>query len=132
MYIILNKIMSIIRRYKENIRKQNTEQSEGYIQYKLAKDLYSNNNFEEAFKLFKKSAVGGNADAYNCIGIIYYNGTGIQQSYQRAAKYFKISAKKNNIHAQKNLANLYSKGIGIIKNEKMILIAFQKVAKEGI
>ena len=54
-----------------------------------------------------KSAEGGNADAQNNLGVMYFKGEGVPKDLTKAAEWYRKAAEKNHIKAQYNLGILY-------------------------
>ena len=128
MYIILIKTMSKIR-YKQNKINifQNAKKDDADAQYKLAKQYFSNNNFDNAFYWVEKSANGDNINAQNKLGWMYVYGIGINQDLKKAFEWYEKSAKKGNINARYNLADMYSKGI-YVKQDYIEAIKWYKLS----
>jgi hypothetical protein len=61
--------------------------------------LYEQQEFTEAAKSFQSAANKGNADAQFNLGLMYLNGEGIEQDYQKARALFQQSAEQNNVRA---------------------------------
>ena len=58
----------------------------------------------------------GNADAQFNLGLMYFNGTGVQQDDQTALKWFRLAADQGDAFAQFALGNMYFMGRGVAKN----------------
>jgi Zn-dependent protease with chaperone function len=71
------------------------------------------NTPELAAKLFKCSAVGGDAYALTNLGFNYINGIGVPQDMSRAVVLFERAARQGNSHAENNLGNSYLNGYGV-------------------
>lgn len=52
----------------------------------------------------------GNADAMNDLGSMYYDGTGVEQSFAKAVYYYHMAAENGNRQAQENLGYCYYYG----------------------
>lgn len=72
-----------------------------------------------AAKWFKQAAgtceQGNDISQYN-LGVLYYFGWGVEQSYDLAAKWFTCAATKGNVHAQFNLGIMYYHGQGVSRD----------------
>lgn len=64
-------------------------------------------------KLFKCSAVGGDAYALNNLAFNYINGIGIPQDMSRAVVLYERAARQGNSRAENNLGNSYLNGHGV-------------------
>lgn len=69
----------------------------------------SNQIFAEELSLseIKKYAAEGDATAQNNLGVMYYNGEGVDQDYQQAFNWYKKAADQDFAEAQYNLSQLY-------------------------
>ncbi|EQD44701.1 Sel1 domain protein repeat-containing protein, partial [mine drainage metagenome] len=65
---------------------------------------------------FWHAAHRGNSVAQSNLGIMYYKGHGVQQSYAEALKWFRLSARRGDAAAQSNLGIMYANGQGVPKN----------------
>lgn len=54
-----------------------------------------------------KAAEGGNADAQNNLGVMYFKGESVPKDLTKAAEWYRKAAEKNHIKAQYNLGILY-------------------------
>ena len=54
----------------------------------------------------------GNPEAQFALGMAYYNGDGMPQSYGEAFKWLSLAAEQGHAEAQHNLAVMYEKGQG--------------------
>ena len=76
-------------------------------------------NFETAFKWYKRSAENGNADSQNKLGYMYSKGEGTEQNFTEAVKWWKQAADQYEASAAFNLGIMYyAGGDGIEKDEK--------------
>ena len=67
----------------------------------------------EAFKWFQKSAEQGNMLGEYNLGWYYFKGIGCTKNYEQAVIWFQKSAEKGFVYAQMNLAACYKNGYGI-------------------
>lgn len=74
-------------------------------------------NFKKAIEWYKTGAEKYN-DGYcqNSLGLRYYNGEGVKQSYSDAFFYFKRAAENGDSSGERNLGYCYMNGYGTIKN----------------
>ncbi len=76
-------------------------------------------NYETAFKWYKRSAENGNADSQNKLGYMYSKGEGTEQNFTEAVKWWKQAAAQYESEAAFNLGIMYyAGGDGIEKDEK--------------
>ena len=66
-------------------------------------------DYNEAFKWLKKSALQENADAQYLLGVMYFNGEGVKKDRSNAIRGYKKSAEKGNLKAQYELYELQNK-----------------------
>ena len=65
-----------------------------------------------AFKLYRKAAEQGNADAQLNLGAMLDKGQGVAQDYAEAAKWWRRAAEQDSL-AQRNLGWHYARGDGL-------------------
>jgi TPR repeat protein len=90
-------------------------------------------DLEQARHFYEAAAERGSADAFLCLGAIYYNGIGVQRDYERAFLYYQEAAERDSLAAWKNLADMYAVGRGIPRNEdtaRAILKMIKKVEQQ--
>ena len=76
-------------------------------------------NYETAFKWYKRSAENGNADSQNKLGYMYSKGEGTEQNFTEAVKWWKQAADQYEASAAFNLGIMYyAGGDSIEKDEK--------------
>lgn len=100
-------------------------------QYEYAKKCENDENFEEAFKWYQKSAEQGLARGQNNLGYMYEHGQGVVQDYIKAVEWYQKSAERGNSIAQNNLGYMYENGQGVIQNYTKAIEWYQKAAKQG-
>ena len=64
-------------------------------------------------KLYQKAAEQGDADAQLKLGSMYYNGTGVAQSYEKAVEWYRKAAEQRDADAQYHLGVMYELGDGV-------------------
>tara|TARA_B110000208_G_C11355582_1_gene279217 strand:+ start:111 stop:407 length:297 start_codon:yes stop_codon:yes gene_type:complete len=69
-----------------------------------------------ARRLFEQAAQQGDVDAMYSLAAMYYNGEGVEQSYERSKEYFEHAAHLGDADAQYTLGNMYEKGQGVEKD----------------
>lgn len=78
-----------------------------------------------------KSAQEGMADAQYNLGVMYFEGKEVQQSYLEAAKWYSSAADQGDRQAQFNLGLMYYHGTGIPKNYLYAYELFKLAAAQG-
>lgn len=63
-----------------------------------------------------KTALDGDAEAQNKLGLCYLNGIGVDKSFSRSVAWFRKAARKDNKEAQENLSIAYKEGHGVTKD----------------
>jgi TPR repeat protein len=76
-------------------------------------------------------AARGEAEALLRLGVCYYRGDGVPQSYERAAVLYQQAAAKGHADAQFNLGYLYLKGRGVSESSKMAAELWKQAADKG-
>ncbi len=93
--------------------------------------LYKNEkDYINAFELFEKSAKLGDEDAQYNVGMMYYDGNGVDKDEKLSFKWMKKSAKRGLVHAQYQLAVKYHYGRGVKINEEKAKIWYKKAADQ--
>ena len=99
--------------------------------YVLGKHYYDNQNYDKAIDYYKEAAEQGNAEAQNSLGIMYYNGEGVEKNYTEAVKWYRKAAEQGNADAHINLGNRYYYGEGVEKNYSEAVKWYRKAAEQG-
>ena len=81
--------------------------------YDDAIDLYKQNKFKEASKLFTKAANNGNLESAYILGYLYTGGIGVKPDLKKAVKWYKKAANGGHTNAQINLGWAYIGGQGV-------------------
>jgi uncharacterized protein len=88
----------------------------------------------EDYRLTRLAAEQGNAKAQYLLGLFYFDGQGVAQSYTEAAKWFRRAAEQGNDEAQFELAGAYFFGFGVpqdyIEAHKWANLAVSRGAEE--
>ena len=85
----------------------------------------------EAIKLLLKKAQKGDANAQFKVGIMYHEGEGVEQNYQKALKWLKLSAEQKYPEAQFKLGQIHRKGRGVPRDYKQALEWYELAANQG-
>jgi TPR repeat protein len=78
---------------------------------------FQSGRFAEATKILKPLADSGNARAQVYLGIMHFNGQGVDESAEQAFAYFMHAAAAGDAEGQFQLAYLYNFGFGIPSDE---------------
>ena len=73
----------------------------------------------------------GNAQAQYNIGVMYVQGKGVRQDYQKAVEWYTKAANQGNAHAQYNLGVMYDEGKGVRQDYQKAVEWFTKAANQG-
>jgi hypothetical protein len=84
-----------------------------------------------ALDYYEKSIEAGNSFALNQIGIMYFNGKGVERNYDAAAEYFQQAADLGDGYAFKFLAILHERGLIGGKPDRERAIALRARAQEA-
>jgi TPR repeat protein len=85
-------------------------------------------NFDEAFKLYRKSALMGNDTAKASLGMMYMSGYGVEKDLSKAIELINESAARGNPFGQFYLGLLYKEGQVV---EKDMVKAIEFLSKSG-
>ncbi|NYR10865.1 tetratricopeptide repeat protein [Psychrobacter sp. BI730] len=77
------------------------------------------------------SANQGDPSAQYSLGLKYYSGEGVSQSYNKAFEWYQKAAMQNHAMAQSNIGQMYYYGFGIPKNQVKAYDWFKKSAYQG-
>ena len=86
---------------------------------------------EERVKRVRRWVERGKAWAQSSLGEMYYQGDGVDQSYQRARELWELAAKQGVAHAQCNLGALYANGQGGEQSFETARELWMKSAEKG-
>ena len=76
----------------------------------------------------RKLAEAGNIEAQNQVGLLYNDGQGVPQNFERASLWFRKAAEQGHAGAQVNLGTLYFLGHGVSKSDQEALFWLRKAA----
>ena len=122
---------------EEAVRKEHARAMalRGFLQYQGFSDYYPSDT-APAMELLKKAAERGEPFSENLLGLMFYNGAGVDRSPERALDWFGKAASHGYAPAVNNLGFMYENGIGVAKDPekafKMYEIAARKDLREGI
>jgi uncharacterized protein len=92
-----------------------------------AKTLYKA-IFIASLPLVQKAANAGNIDAMNNLAVIYQNGRGVAQSYDKAREWFQKAADAGDVDAMNSLGELYYYGRGVARDYTQARDWYEKAA----
>ena len=92
---------------------------------------YANGDYATAYAKIFPLAELQNADALYFLGLMYYNGHGVEQDYEEAAHTLRQSAKGGNTDAQNLLGVMYDHGKGVPQNVEEAEQWFRRAAAAG-
>lgn len=85
----------------------------------------------KALRLLNIAADQGHAEAENTLGLFFFEGKGVPQSYTEAVYMFRRAARKGNAAAECNLGCCYLAGKGVKENKIEAVTCFRSAAKAG-
>ena len=91
------------------------------------RDEYASNDIAT----LRAYAEQGNPFAQYNLGVRYYNGQGVEQSYAEAAKWWRKAAEQGNALAQYNLGLRYERGQGVEQSYAEAAKWYRKAAEQG-
>jgi TPR repeat protein len=92
---------------------------------------HEHRDFAIAERLFRPLAEHGNAIAQYNLGVMYYKGEGVPQSYPHAVSWYRHAAWQGDASAQLELGLMCYKGQGTLQNYAEALTWFPKAADQG-
>lgn len=104
---------------------------DGSVQFLNALEYYHRKDYARAKELFEKAAANGYANAQYSLGMMYYDGEGVEQDYVKAAGWYQKAASNGQAEAQNNLAMMYEKGEGVEQDYVKAVTWYQKAADNG-
>ena len=90
-----------------------------------------NQNYEQAFAWFRKSAEQGYPPAQRKLGELYHLGQGVDKDDEQAFAWFRKSAEQGDASGQYNLSHLYSFGEGVEPDYEQAFAWINKSAEQG-
>ena len=73
----------------------------------------------------------GCALGQNSLGVVYYNGKGVEEDNEKAATWYRKAAEQGFATGQFNLGTMYEKGLGVEKNAKEATSWYRHAAEQG-
>lgn len=88
-------------------------------------------DYNKAFKLFRKAAEDGNVPAQYSVGVMYYSGQGVGQNTDKAVNWYWKAAKNGHAEAQFVMGWMFEAGQGVEKNIGIAVKWYLKAAGQG-
>ena len=101
------------------------------LAYMNCHGLGTEQNYNEATRLYKISMQKGNILSVNNLAQMYQNGRGVKQNYSKAIKLYEIALERNNYVSGVNLAFMYVKGLGVDIDYKKARQLYISAANNG-
>ena len=81
---------------------------------------------DDEFNEILRKAEQGDSQAQFNLGVMYYDGRDVEQSYEIAAEWFRKSAEQGNSAAPYNLALMYDEGRGVEQSDERHCTGMEK------
>jgi hypothetical protein len=94
-------------------------------------EAYKNGDFSTAHAEFDLSAQDGVAKSQFNLGLMFANGTGVQQNYAEAVKWFRLAGDQGLVAAKAALGQAYMEGKGVLKDDQMGVNLLKSAADQG-
>ena len=88
-------------------------------------------NDAEAANWYQMAGEQGDAHAQHCLGVMYYDGTGVPQNHIEAVKWFCMAAERGYASAQLSLGLMYARGQGVAVDHVRAHMWFALAAVQG-
>ena len=88
-------------------------------------------DYATAHREFGPLAEAGDPQAQHNLGVMYYNGRGVERNFIEAAKWFRRAAERGVAEAQSSLGYMYQKGEGITQDYAQSTRWYRKAAEQG-
>ena len=96
--------------------------------YLFISPVFANQKY---FQETEVRATQGNVKSQYNLGVMYWKGQDVAQSYIKAFEWFGKAAAQGDIDAQFNLGLMYSKGLSVTQNDAKALEWYIKAASQG-
>ncbi|MCL2714108.1 MAG: sel1 repeat family protein [Alphaproteobacteria bacterium] len=93
-------------------------------------DSIAVNDAKAAF-WYRRAAAQGQAEAQDCLGVLYLTGHGVPQDDVEAARWFLMAARQGYVCSQHHIGVLYMEGRGVAQDNPRALGWFLKAARQG-
>jgi len=98
--------------------------------YETGKRAYLAGEHAEALRIWQPLADAGNKFAQFSLGSLYFEGAGVENSYEDSAKWFRLAAEQGYAPAQFNLGNAYKHGQGVGQDDAKAAQWWRKAAEQ--
>ena len=99
--------------------------------YSLGEELLKINDYQGALNNFMLAAEKGNVKAQEEIGIMYFEGKGVEKNYNEAGKWCLKAAEAGCARAQRIMGDLYKNGLGLNIDVRRAFDWYKKAAESG-
>lgn len=106
-----------------------TDKGQEYLQKGLAIQESEDGDREMATYYFRKAAREGNPEGEFRLGMAYYEGLGIPNSWDLAREFFKLSGEHGYAKGKTRLAQMYHYGIGVERNSMIAMKLYTQAAE---
>jgi uncharacterized protein len=96
-----------------------------------ASSAYRRGDYAIALREFRLLADQGHAVAQYDLGLMYFNGQGVQRDFTEAVKWFRLAADKGHAGAKSNLGAMYLSGQGVPQNVAEAVRLYRLAAGQG-
>ena len=94
--------------------------------YQLARAAYSAGNYDQAREFYLSAAERGDVSSMFELGLMYYNGVGVDQDYAEAKSWFTKAAEGGNGEAYYYIGNMYYYGQGVSTDSAKATLYWRK------
>lgn len=101
-------------------------------QLELGEFYKSLDHADWAFVWYEVSAKAGNIDAIYWVGNFYYDGTVVEENWEKTFECYKEAALKGHADAMNNYADMYFRGEYVEKDDKKAFELFSIAAERGV
>ncbi len=124
-------VLSELKTDAELLQKQQQSDLDLTEALQNAEDILQRDEQEQAFIASADDQDRQNGNALFELGKRYYDGDGVEQSYDRAVKWFTLSSKLGNAAAQNDLGRCYYNGYGVAQDYGKAAEFFTFAARQG-
>ena len=94
-------------------------------------DALNRGDYATALREWRPLAEQGDAEAQNLLGIMYFNGEGVEQDNVEAVRWYRLAAEQGLANAQYNLGLMHDNGLGVAEDYVEANRWFRLAAKQG-
>jgi hypothetical protein len=98
--------------------------------YDAGKRAYLAGDYAQALEIWQPLGEAGNKFAQFSLGSLYFEGAGVEKSYDDSAKWFALAAEQGYAPAQFNLGNAYKHGQGVPQDDLKAAEWWRKAAEQ--